>query len=107
MRETSERLRRVYRAAARRGARRGLRCLTALTALLALGLTAALARFSGRGAGAVQGFSGAALLAEGAGGYVLVGVAAFVLAVALTLLCTRLREREKRSGSDDRENHDL
>lgn len=50
MQETSERLRRVYRAAARRDARRGLR---RLTALLALGLTAAPACFAGRGAGAV------------------------------------------------------
>lgn len=34
------------------------------------------------------------LLREDAGGYVLVGVAAFVAAVVLTVVCMRLHERE-------------
>ena len=35
------------------------------------------------------------LLREDAGGYVLVGVAAFAAAVVLTVVCMRLHEREK------------
>lgn len=38
---------------------------------------------------------GAMLLREDAGGYVLVGVAAFAAAVVLTVVCMRLHEREK------------
>lgn len=36
------------------------------------------------------------LLREDAGGYVLVGVAAFTAAVVLTVVCMRLHEREKK-----------
>ena len=38
-----------------------------------------------------------------AGGYVLVGVAAFVIAVALTVVCMRLHERDKQNGDDHHE----
>lgn len=104
MRTTEARCDAVRRRAREMARSRRNRRTVALSAALCLMLVAALALALPR---LTAGFSGAALLAEGAGGYVLVGVAAFMLAVALTLLCTRLREREKRSGSDDRENHDL
>ena len=41
------------------------------------------------------GMYGAILLHEGAGGYVLVAVAAFTLAVVITVICMRLHERER------------
>ena len=44
---------------------------------------------------AAWGSFGAMLLREDAGGYVLVGVAAFTAAVVLTVVCMRLHEREK------------
>ena len=44
---------------------------------------------------AAWGVFGAMLLREDAGGYVLVGVAAFAAAVVLTVVCMRMHEREK------------
>ena len=91
----------------RRRQRREVGSLSALCVLLLAALMRTADTVVEPGMAAAQGSFGAMLLRQDAGGYVLVGVAAFVLAVALTLLCTRLREREKRSGSGDRENHDL
>ena len=44
---------------------------------------------------AAWGVFGAMLLREDAGGYVLVGVVCFAAAVVITVLCFRLRSREK------------
>ena len=50
------------------------------------------------------GLYGALLLHEDAGGYVAVGVAAFTLAVVLTVLCMRLHERGKQKHEQKEEN---
>lgn len=103
---TPERVRRAQRAARRylhRQEQRALRRLGGLCGALALGLGAALSRFTGGTAGAVQGLSGATLLSESAGGYVFVGVAAFTAASALTLLCMRVHEKEKRDKEKNKE----
>lgn len=52
-------------------------------------------RVVGQGQTAAWGGFGAMLLREDAGGYVLVGVAAFTAAFVLTVVCMRLHEREK------------
>ena len=104
MYDTTERVRRAKRAArqlARRQEQKALRRLGILCAALALGLTGALTHFAGSIPGAVQDAYGATLLADSAGGYVLVGVAAFVTAVALTVICMRLHEQEKKTRSKD------
>ena len=44
---------------------------------------------------AAQGMYGSVLLYKDAGSYVLVSVVSFVLAVAVTLCCIRLRDRER------------
>lgn len=75
-----------------------MRRLGALCGALALGLTGALAQFTESAPGTVQGRCGAVLLFGGAGGYVLVGVAAFTAAAALTVLWMRLHQRERQSG---------
>ncbi len=106
MYDTAERLRRAKRAArqlVRRQEWKALRRLGTLCAALALALTGTLTHFAGSIPGAVQGAYGATLLADSAGGYVLVGVAAFVIAVVLTVVCMRLHEREKRNGADHHE----
>ena len=99
MYDTTERVRRVKQTALRliqKRERTALRRLETLCTALALGLTGALAHFIGGAPGAaVQGAYGATLLADSAGGYVLVGVAAFTAAVVLTVVCMRLHEREK------------
>ena len=99
MYDTTERVRRVKQTALRliqKRERAALRRLGTLCTVLALGLTGALAHFiDGAPGAAVQGAYGATLLADSAGGYVLVGVAAFAAAVVLTVVCMRLHEREK------------
>ena len=100
MYDTRERVRRAQCAARRylhRQEQRALRRLGGLCGALALGLGA------GGTAGAVQGLSGATLLSESAGGYVFVGVAAFTAASALTLLCMRVHEKEKRDKEKNKE----
>ena len=104
MYDTAERVRRAKRTArqlARQQEQKALRRLGALCAALTLALTGALTHFAGSIPGTVQGAYGATLLADSAGGYVLVGVAAFVTAVVLTIACMRLHEQEKRKNCND------
>lgn len=86
----------------RKQERRTLRRLGALCAALALALAGVLTRLTGDISGAVQGMHGATLLADSAGGYVLVGVAAFTIAAALTVACMRLHQRDKQNGDQRR-----
>lgn len=70
--------------------------LSLVSVALCCCLIYAMGHFPGRSPGAVQGLNGATmLLRQDAGGYVLVGVAAFTAAVVLTVVCMRLHEREK------------
>ena len=86
----------------RRKARHRVYPLFALCSLLFLSLAGAL--------GTVQlppmdaaGMYGAILLHEGVGGYVLVAMTAFVLAVVITVICMRLHEREKKQQNQKKE----
>ena len=103
--DTTERVRRVKQTALRliqKRERTALRRLGTLCTALALGLTGALAHFIGGAPGAaVQGAYGATLLADSAGGYVLVGVASFTAAAVLTVVCMRLHKREKREKNNE------
>lgn len=104
MYDTTERVRRVKQTALRliqKRERTALRRLGTLCTVLALGLTGALAHFTDGAPGAVQGAYGATLLADSAGGYVLVGVASFTAAAVLTVVCMRLHEREKREKNNE------
>lgn len=104
MYDTTERVRRVKQTALRliqKRERTALRRLGTLCTALA-GLTGALAHFiDGAPGAAVQGAYGATLLADSAGGYVLVGVASFTAAAVLTVVCMRLHEREKREKNNE------
>ena len=105
MYDTTERVRRVKQTALRliqKRERTALRRLGTLCTVLALGLTGALAHFIGGPPGdAVQEAYGATLLADSAGGYVLVGVASFTASAVLTVVCMRLHEREKREKNNE------
>lgn len=81
----------------RRRQRRGIYGLTAACLLLFTVLVREVDALIGQGQVAAQGIFGAMLLRENAGGYVLVGVVSFAAAVVLTVLCMRLREREKQN----------
>ena len=78
----------------RRRQQRGIYGLSAVCMLLFAALMQTAGTVIGQGQTAAQGAFGAMLL-EDAGGYVLVGVAAFAAAVVLTICCVRLHEREK------------
>ena len=68
--------------------------LSMLCLMLTSSLTGAIGTFGGGGKGRVDGLYGANMLFEDTGGYVLVGVIAFVAAVAITVLCIRYREKK-------------
>ena len=79
----------------RRRQRREAISLSAACMLLCAALMQTAGAVVGPGQTAAWGAFGAMLLREDAGGYVLVGVAAFTAAVVLTVVCMRLHEREK------------
>ena len=79
----------------RRRQRRGIYGLSAVCMLLFAALMQAAGTVVGSGQPEAWGVFGAMLLREDAGGYVLVGVAAFTAAVVLTVVCMRLHEWEK------------
>ena len=78
----------------RRQVRRSIRSLSALCVLLFLSLVGTGGTVQGQPMD-TAGMYGAILLHEGAGGYVLVAVAVFTLAVVITVICMRLHERER------------
>lgn len=99
MRDTASRVALVQkrvRENLRRRRRREVCGLSAVCMLLMAALVKTADAACGPGQIAAQGLFGAMLLQESAGGYVLVGVAAFTAAAALTVICMRLHEREKR-----------
>ena len=70
--------------------------LSVLCLMLMGSLIGVIRAWGGGGQGRVTGLYGTMMLLKDAGGYVLVGVIAFILAVAITVLCIRYREREKK-----------
>ena len=79
----------------RRRQRREAISLSAACMLLCAALMQTAGTVVAPGQTAAWGSFGAMLLRQDAGGYVLVGVAAFTAAVVLTVVCMRLHEREK------------
>ena len=88
----------------RRKQRRGVCGLSAVCMLLLAALTRTAGLVIGQGQTAAQGGFGAMLLREDAGGYVLVAVAAFAVSAALTAVCMRLHERDKRKEETKEDN---
>lgn len=106
MRGNAERARLARRRAAilaRRVQRRCIGALGAASCALFAALMAALGAATGLDSAAVTGTGGAMLLYEDAGGYVLVGVAAFAAAVVITVACIRSRERSGRKPQSKEE----
>ena len=99
MRGNAERARLARRRAAilaRRVQRRSIGALGAASCALFAALISALGAVTGPDSAAAIGTGGAMLLYENAGGYVLVGVAAFAAAVVITVACIRYREKNMR-----------
>ena len=90
-----ELVKRQIRKNTRRRQKRDIGRLSAVCMLLFAALMQAAGTVVGPGQPEAWGVFGAMLLREDAGGYVLVGVAAFTAAVVLTVVCMRLHEREK------------
>ena len=94
-------VKRRVRENSRRKQRCGIYGLSAVCLLLFVILIQTMNTAVGPGQIAVQGIFGAMLLREDVGGYVLVAVAAFTLAVVLTVICMRLHEREKKKEKQE------
>ena len=74
---------------------RALASLSAASVMLFFCLVGLGGIYGGGHRGTVPGLYGSTLLYEGAGGYVLVGVVAFAVAVVITVLCIRYRNKQK------------
>ena len=92
----------------RRRQRREVISLSAACILLCAALMQTAGTVAGPGQPEAWGVFGAMLLREDAGGYVLVAVISFAAAVAITVLCFRLRIREnqKKDGTDKPNRHE-
>lgn len=104
MYDTSARVARVkvrVRQLRRRREKRAIGALSALCLLLAASLVRALSAVTGGAPAMEQGMYGTMLLYDGAGGYVLVGVVSFTVAVIVTALCMKYRNREKRQDLEE------
>lgn len=77
----------------RRYENRQLSCLTTCSLLLVAAIGALFTRAQPPGIAAVVDGYGAVLLRGGASKYVIVGIAAFILGVSVTVLCIRLKSK--------------
>jgi len=77
----------------RKHKRRMAAVLTMLCLITTVSLGGVAAALIGERQGSVAGLYGSTMLLEDAGGYVLVGVIAFSLAVVITVLCIRYLEK--------------
>ena len=75
---------------------RQLSILAACSLLLLAGIGLLLNHAQSSGVATVAGAYGAVLLQDGAGAYVVIGIAAFAAGVAVTVLCVRLKSRAAR-----------
>ena len=80
---------------------RQLSCLTACSLLLLAGIGLLLNHAQSSGVATVAGAYGAVLLQDGAGAYVVIGIAAFAAGVAVTVLCVRLKSRAARRMNEE------
>lgn len=105
MHDTAERIKRVklrVRKLQRASESRLINALSALCIVLSFSLVGVIGVMTGSSWGTVSGFYGTMLLYEDAGGYVLVGVIAFAVAVIITTLCLRYRENIKKVSNTSR-----
>lgn len=87
---------RRVRAKQQRTERRVRSCLTTMSLLLLAGVTALVRSMQTPGVSTVAHSYSTVLLRDGAGAYILVGIAAFVLGVIVTVLCVRYREKTRK-----------
>lgn len=80
---------------------RQLSILTACSLLLLAGIGLLLNHAQSSGMATVAGAYGAVLLQDGAGAYVVIGIAAFAAGVAVTVLCVRLKSRAARRMNEE------
>ena len=75
-------------------------CLTLCSLFLLAGIGVLFRSVQTPGIVSIAEGYGAVLLRDGAGAYVVIGIAAFVIGVSVTVLCIRLKNRsEKRASS--------
>ena len=87
----------------RRQVRRSIRSLSALCVLLFLSLVGTVGTVQSQPMD-VAGMYGAILLHEGAGGYVLVAVISFTMAVVITVLCIKFGKKGQQGQHTAKEN---
>ena len=80
---------------------RQLSILTACSLLLLAGIGLLMNHAQSSGVATVAGAYGAVLLQDGAGAYVVIGIAAFAAGVAVTVLCVRLKSRAARRMNEE------
>ena len=80
---------------------RQLSILTACSLLLLAGIGLLLNHAQSSGVATVAGAYGAVLLQDGAGAYVVIGIADFAAGVAVTVLCVRLKSRAARRMNEE------
>lgn len=100
MYDTAERVKRVKLRAEKlryKGENRLIAGLFSLCVILSTFLIGVIGNMAGGGHYTVPGFYGSMLMYEDAGGYVLVGVISFVMAVVITVLCIRSKEKNKKN----------
>ncbi len=105
MRDTTERIKRIklrVKKLQRTSETRLINALSALCIILSLSLVGVIGAMTGGSWAAVSGLYGTMLLYEDAGGYVLVGIITFAVAVIITTLCLRYRENLKRVRNTSR-----
>ena len=103
MHDTTERIKRVklkVRKLQRASESRLINALSVLCIILSLSLVGVIGVMTGGSWGTISGLYGTMLLYEDAGGYVLVGVIAFVVAVTITILCLRYRGNIKKAPTN-------
>ena len=89
-----ELVKRQIRKNTRRRQKRGIGRLSAVCMLLFAVLLQTADRVIGQGQTDAGGGFGAMLLREDAGAYIVVGIAAFVVGVTLTVICIRLKKKK-------------
>ena len=103
MHDTTKRVEIVERRVRYHRTRKSIHRLMVLCGTLCFSLLFILHQTSGPAYPVIYGMYGTILLHENVGGYVLVAVATFMLAVVITVVCMRLHEREKQKQKQEQE----